>query len=193
MTITELRHALEPFGWRFDGVNLTSPSGGFWVSESMLASPMQVYLPVARRRELVLRESLPGAKEYEDLLAALEADPEVWRLASRVRALASIVRPWAAEHGATVSLWDFSPAAVRTEARHPAGGIACIECEVLDAAQVTVTALHWCDDHASGVRRSWKQSLRSTELSAASLTARLDHAMRVLLEPREMTSYSPLP
>src|SRR5512138_1353524 len=66
MTITELRKVLEPLGWRFDGVHLNSPSGGYWVSESDLASPMQVYLPVARRREAVRRDVRPGAQEYDD-------------------------------------------------------------------------------------------------------------------------------
>ena len=142
----------------------TSPSGGFWLSELMLGSPIQVYAPVARRRELCRSESLGGAQEYQDLLLALAAGPEVSLLASQVRTMAEVVTPWAADHGAAVSLWDFSLPAVRATGRHPVGGIACIECEVHCAATVSMGAAHWCDDHANGVRRGWMHPLPTTEL-----------------------------
>jgi len=190
MTITDLRHALEPLGWRFDGTHLTSPSGGYWLSELMLGSPIQVYGPVARRWELFRHECLGGAQEYQDLLRALEADPEVSLLASQVRTMAEVATPWVADHGAAVSLWDFSLPAVRATARHPVGGMACIECEVHCAATVSVAAIHWCDDYANGVRSGWTHPLPTTELSARSLRVRLDEALSLLLEPRDMTLYT---
>ncbi len=156
----------------------------------MLGSPIQVYAPVARRRELCRSESLGGAQEYQDLLLALAAGPEVSLLASQVRTMAEVVTPWAADHGAAVSLWDFSLPAVRATGRHPVGGIACIECEVHCAATVSMGAAHWCDDHANGVRRGWMHPLPTTELSARSLRARLDEALSLLLEPRDMTLYT---
>jgi hypothetical protein len=191
VTIIELRSVLEPLGWRFDGTHLSSPSGGYWLSEAMLASPIEVYLPIARRREMARRMGLAGAEEYESLLGALEAEPEVSHLASRVRATAEIAAPWAAEHGATVSLWDFSLPLVRATARHPITGVACVECEVRDAAEVSVVALHWSDDRERGVRRLWKQSVPgpTPTAGAGALRKRLDEAVRLLLEPRELGLY----
>jgi hypothetical protein len=184
MTLADLRRVLEPLGWRFDGGAITSPSGGYWVSEEQLVSPLQVYLPVARRRELARREHRAAdADEYEQLLDALEADPEVALVASRVRALSEIAAPWAAQHQATLSLWDFSLPAIRATARHPDGGMACVECELSGPATVSVTAMHWHDHIESGVPRGWKHTLARAESSAASVRARLDEAAALLFQP----------
>jgi hypothetical protein len=189
MNITDLCKMLEPFGWRFDGTSLHSPSGGYWVTESMMESPAQVYQPVARRREMALRDGYPEVQEYDALLRALQADPSISILASRVRVLGEIVTAWATAHGATVTLWDFSLPAARATARHPFGGIACIDCQLEETAVVSVTPLHWCDDHSNGIRRSWRQSLSPCDLFAAPLTARLDEAVSLILEARDITSY----
>jgi hypothetical protein len=189
MNVMDLRNVLEPLGWRFDGTNLCFPSGGYWVTEFMLESPVQVYQPVARRREMALREGHLEVQEYDDLLHALQADPLVSILVSRVRMTAEIVTAWATDHGATVTLWDFSLPAARATARHPSRGIACIDCQLEETAVVSVTPLHWCDDHSNGIRRSWRQSLSPCDLCAAPLTARLDEAVRLLLEPRDVASY----
>jgi hypothetical protein len=189
MNMIDLRKVLEPLGWCFDGTNLFSPSKGYWVSESMLASPAQVYMPVARRREMALRERRPEALEYDALLSALQADPSISVLAARVGMMGDIVTAWATEHGATVSLWDFSLPGARATARHPLGGMACVECQLEDTAMVSVTALHWRDDYSKGIRRSWRQALSPCDLSAAPLTARLDEAVRLLLEPRDVAVY----
>lgn len=189
MNITDLRMALESLGWRFDGTSLVSPSGGYWISESVLESLVQVYLPVARRREMALRQGHPEAQEYDALLCALQADPSISILASRVRMMGQILTAWATGHGATVSLWDFNLPAARATARHPFGGIACIDCQLEETAEVSVTAMHWCDDYSDGIRRSWRQSLSPCDLFVAPLTARLDEAVRLLLEPRDVASF----
>jgi hypothetical protein len=189
MTITQLRQILEPLGWRFDGVYLTAPSGGYSLSESDLASPIRAYLPVARRREAAQRDARSGVEEYDDLLRALEADPAVSLVATQVRTMAKIVAPWAAEHHATLSLWDFSLPTVRATARHPAGGIACVEGEALVDGTASVAAMYWCDDYANGVRRGWTRHLRIFTLSAAALTNDFDEALHLLLGPHEPTWY----
>jgi hypothetical protein len=189
MTIVQLRKALEPLGWRFDGANLVSPSQGYWISESDLTSPIRAYLPVARRREMARRARLASDEEYSDLLLALEGEPSVAIMTSRVREIERVVGLWAAAHGAIVSRWDFSLPMVRTSARHPLGGIAYLDCLLGESAMVSVAACHSFDDYSSLIRRSWWQSLHPSELLVDPLRARLDEGLRLLLEPRNPASY----
>jgi hypothetical protein len=189
MTIAELREALEPLGWRFDGANLVSPSQGYWISELDLASPIQAYLPVARRREMARRGRLASEDEYGSLMLALEAESSIAILTSRVRAIERVVVPWAAAHGATVSLWDYSLPMVRATARHPLGGIALLDCELEETAMVSVAACHSVDDYSSRIRRSWGQRLPPSESLADPVRARLDEGLRLLLKPHDLASY----
>lgn len=189
MKLIDLRKALEPHGWEFDGASLLSPSGGFWVTESMLQSPAQVYRPVARRREMALREGYPEVREYQDLMGALEADPVILILASRVRLLGEIASAWATDHGCSVTLWDFNLPGARVTARHPFGGIACIDCQLEEDEVVSVTPMHWRDDSLNGIRRSWRQSIPPCALSAEPLIARIEVARQLLLDPRDEASY----
>jgi hypothetical protein len=190
MNLIDLRIVLEPLGWQFDGSNLVSPSGGYWISESTLLEPLaKVYPPVARRREMALREGRPDAHEYDALVRALEADLSISILASQVRTMGELVTAWAKEHSATVSLWELNLPAARATARHPFGGMACIECELENTGAVSVTVMHWRDDHSSGIRSLWMRSLSPCDLFVTPLAASLDDAVRLLLEPHDITSY----
>jgi hypothetical protein len=192
MTMTELRRALEPLGWQFEGTYLASPGGSSRVTASDLASPLKLYLPTARRREIALRdEDSPYRKEYEDLMRVLEEDPTVSQVVSLVRAMGEIVTGWAAEHGATVTLWDFSLPAVRATARHPQVGIACLDCQLEDN-EVSVLTYHWWDGISTGIRRSWREDIGPFAVSTGPLRVGLDQGLRLLLESHELISSTPL-
>lgn len=192
MRMTEIRRALEPLGWQFEGPYLTSPVGGCWITASDLASPLKKYLPIARRREMALRDGdSHHLQDYEDLMRVLEKDPSVSQIVSLVRAMGEIVTGWAAEHGATVSHWDFSLPAVRATARHPQVGIACLDCQLQDNA-VSLLTYHWWDGLSSGIRRSWREDMGPFAVSTGPLKAGLDQGLRLLLESHELTFSSPL-
>jgi len=122
-----------------------------------------------------------------NLMRVLEMDPSVSQIVSLVRAMSEIVTGWAAQHGATVSLWDFSLPAVRATAKHPQVGIACLDCQLEDNA-VSLLTYHWWDGLSSGIRRSWREDIGIFAASTGPLKAGLDQGLRLLLESHEFTS-----
>ena len=184
MDLESLQAALEAFGWRRAGDVLGSPTGDVWITAEDLAltDTCQLYASMARRAESALRHGSIGAcDEYRTLLLALSVDPHVHMMLAQHGAARTVFEAWAQKHGMSLRFWDFSRASIRAEARHPVGGIVCVEW--IGADPPSLFLYHWIDDGLRRVRSSWRDMLEARSAEGGKLLQQLeDVAVRLVAE-----------
>ncbi len=190
MEFSRLKQLMELEGWRVEPTLLTAPSGDYWVSDEPGEDWVERYLTVARRAEQSRAQGRTAqAAEFDALLRALAADEGVAAMLRHFEAVSEVVRRWSTCRGLALSFWDFSRPSVRATARHPAGGIACIECIAEPPAGVLLLAYHWVDDLERSTRTSWVERWPLGAFEAERLRDGLEHALERLMAPPSPSDY----
>lgn len=166
MNLAFLQTALEPLGWRRTADALESPSKGVWLTEASLdpSSLCALYVSMARRAESALRHGdVAASDEFRALLRTLGGELQVQEMLTLHDAAHSVFEPWAAQHGMALRLWDLSRASIRAEARHPSGGVACVEWISEEPKAPLLFLYHWVDEPARRRRMSWRATIDALE------------------------------
>lgn len=193
MNLRSLRRALEPVGWRQDADALVSPSGGVWLTEADLepSGMCALYASAARRAEQARRFEHHGSfTEYRDLTRALASHPHVRGMLALHDAVRQVFEPWAQRHGMTLRDWDFGRSSIRAEARHPEGGVACVEWICEAPTPPVLYSYHWIDDPSHSVRLSWRTAAEARSAESGALLQQLEEAVERLRERREPAVYT---
>lgn len=190
MNVDALQVALEAVGWQRSNDTLESPTGNVWVTTAELSATeaCELYASTARRAESALRHGDTVVRdEYSALLQALSVEPSLQLMLGQCDAARIVIEPWAKHHGMTLRLWDFSRPSVRAEARHPEGGIACVEW--VWAEPPILFLYHWIDDSEHHLRSSWKETFEARSPEGGELLHQLDRLANMLLAKRPFEAY----
>jgi len=168
---------------------MMSPSGGFWFDRATLETDaLAVYAPAARR--VYSSMQMAAGHELSDLLRILRQEPIAGALAAHVESVHSALASWSVRHGMTLSLWERGEPTVRATARHPTGGVGCVEYLTGTSTHAEVFVHHWVDDWTRALRRSHSVRLREGPFADTDLLQTFDEAIRHLLELPGETTYS---
>lgn len=192
VNLASLQKALEPLGWRQTADSVESPSGGVWLTAAELGPSglCALYASMARRAETARRfRRDDSVGEYSALLRALMVDPQVQAMVDLHDAARHVFEPWAKRHGMALRFWDHSRAIIRAEARHPGGGVACVEWFSEEPKPPLLFLFHWIDNPSRSLRLSWSASVQARAVENDELLRQLDDAVDRLLEEREPSAY----
>jgi len=160
-------------GWRLDGETLRSPTGDWWLSAGHLRemAPLHLYGAMARRHEI------DADVELAALLRGLAACSEEIRTVLGFYSAAHVVFVrWCIGRGLDFRAWSFSQPSLRASARHPNGGVACVEWLATASTHAELHVYHWVD-HVGRERRSWRRLVHEGPVWE-DLEQRLDDAVR---------------